>query len=108
LYQDYGNIQDRDKLQNIIKDIQVTAQTYIRSSSEREEELENTLATRKEQSPDPHCCLYSEDEPRWLIAEQTYPEEQAQVVLFDNRRFKVTSAKELTGKNSTQGLKHAS
>ena len=79
LYQDYGSIQDRDKLQNIIKDIQDTAQTYIQRSSEREEELENT---------------------RWLIAEQTYPEEQAQVVLFDNRQFKVTSAKELTGRRA--------
>jgi hypothetical protein len=49
-----------------------------------------------------HCsslqsCLYSNDEPRWLIAEQGYPEEQAQVVLFDDRKFMVTSAKDLTG-----------
>lgn len=97
LYHDYGNIQDRDKLQNIIKDIQTTAQTVIRRNSDREEELQKTLATQSEHLSSSHYGPYSDDEPRWLIAEQGYPEEQAQVVLFDDRKFKVTSAKDLTG-----------
>jgi hypothetical protein len=97
LYQDYGSVQDRDKLQNIIKDIQTTAQTVIRRNSDREEELQKTLATQSEHLSSSHSCMYSDDEPRWLIAEQGYPEEQAQVVLFDDRKFKVTSAKDLTG-----------
>jgi hypothetical protein len=97
LYEDYGSVQDREKLQTIIKDIQTTAQTVIRRNSDRQEELQKTLVLQSEHCSSLQSCLYSNDEPRWLIAEQGYPEEQAQVVLFDDRKFMVASAKDLTG-----------
>jgi hypothetical protein len=97
LYEDYGSVEDREKLQTIIKDIQTTALTVIRRNSDRQEELQKTIALQSEHYSSSHTCLYSDEEPRWLIAEQGYPEEQAQVVLFDDREFKVTSAKDLTG-----------
>lgn len=111
-YHSYGNVEDRDKLRDVIRDIQTAGRSVLQDNDNlrkdveaRESTLRSEIANLrkdvKARDKKIECqgyCTCSMDGSRWILAEQDYPEDDSRVVFFNDREFKVRSAGSLKGK----------
>lgn len=107
----YDNVNDREKLRHIIKDIQAAGQSALKENAsiqnqararetelrEQVDGLRKDVRARDKKLQSVGYSTRASHEPRWTQAEKDYPSDDAKVVFFDGRVFKVKSAKELQG-----------
>jgi len=104
LLKDYSTIHDRDKLRDILADVQLIGKSLLQSSQSTKKILDGDAAKMRhdiqmlQKRLEDQCYdLSCYGKQGWIIAEQDYPDEQSLVVHYEDRELKVTNSGDLTG-----------
>jgi len=104
LLRDYSTIQDREKLREILADVQLIGKSLLQSTQHTKQifdadaaKLQHDVQTLQKRLEEQYHNLSCYGKQGWIIAEQDYPDEKSLVVLYEGRELKVTNSGALTG-----------
>jgi len=103
LLRDYSTIQDREKLREILADVQLIGKSLLQSTQHTKQifdadaaKLQHDVQTLQKRLEEQYHNLSCYGKQGWVIAEQDYPDEKSLVVLYEGRELKVTNSGALT------------